>query len=373
MRVLFLQQQPCVRSLKYAVGLRAVRPDLEIAFAYQGKTLGEWYRSGDELFDAWFQLGEDPRSTLPTVLREYAPDLVHSHNLPDSLTVLANEVDRAPVVHDVHDLQSLRRTPYENGFPEPRGRRRLERRAIEESAAVVTVSDELLVDILARYRAGGPAVVFPNYALRRDLPECLPPRECLDGRPPRLVYEGTLSTNGGHYDLRAIFRALAAEGVSLAIFPSREAPAYRELAAETPGIRYHDRVDPAALLQRLPEYDLGWAGFNASLNKAHLDTALPNKVFDYLGSCLPVATLDHGAIRRLLRERGVGIALDSPSDLRRALARCDMEGVRDRVAAVRHSLTIEANIDRILALYDAVAAAANRRPTPVSGRATERP
>ena len=373
MRVLFLQQQPCVRALKYAAGLRTVRPDLEIAFACQGKTLGEWYRSGDELFDAWFRLGNDPRSTLPTVLHDYAPDLVHSHNLPDSLTVLANEVGRAPVVHDVHDLQSLRRTPYENGFPEPRGRETLERRAIEESAAIVTVSNELLAAILARYRPRGPGVVFANYALRRDLPEHLPSREPPDGKRPRLVYEGTLSTNGGHYDLRGIFRALAAQGVSLEIFPSREAPAYRDLAAETPGVRYHDRLAPAALLRRLPEYDLGWAGFNDALNRPHLETALPNKVFDYLASGLPVVTLDHGAIRRLLRERGVGIALRSPADLRRELARSDLERLRERVAAVRESLTVEANIAPILALYDDVAAVPKKRTTAVSARASERP
>ncbi len=28
----------------------------------------------------------------------------------------------------------------------------------------------------------------------------------------------------------------------------------------------------------LPQYDLGWAGFNATLNGAHLDTVLPNKL-----------------------------------------------------------------------------------------------
>jgi len=356
-RVLFLQQQPCVRALKYAVGLRTARRDLELAFAYQGKTLGEWYSAGDELFDAWFRLGEEPRATLPGVLQAYAPDVVHSHNLPDSLTVLANEVgDGVPVVHDVHDLQSLRSTPYENGFPEPGGLPILERRAIEESAAIVAVSDELLAEIRARHRPNGPAVVFPNYALGRDLPPLPFGREPLDGRPPRLVYEGTLSTNGGHYDLRGIFAALAAHGASLDIFPSRDVPAYRELAAATPGLRYHDRVDPATLLGRLPEYDLGWAGFNDGLNRPHLDTALPNKLFEYLGSGLPVVTLNHGAIRRLLRERGVGIALEAPSELRAALARCDVERLRDRVAAARDSLTIEANIGRIVALYDALSA-----------------
>ncbi len=43
MRVLFLQRQPCMRALKYAVGLRSAFPRMRLAFAYQGKTLSEWY------------------------------------------------------------------------------------------------------------------------------------------------------------------------------------------------------------------------------------------------------------------------------------------------------------------------------------------
>ena len=49
-RVLFLQQQPCIRALKYAVGLRAAVPDVELGFSYRGGTLSEWYGAGDELF-----------------------------------------------------------------------------------------------------------------------------------------------------------------------------------------------------------------------------------------------------------------------------------------------------------------------------------
>jgi glycosyltransferase involved in cell wall biosynthesis len=358
MRVLFLQQQPCVRALKYAVGLRSARPDLELGFAYQGKTLSEWYRSGDELFDAWWDLGDDARATLPAVLAEYAPDLIHSHNLPDSLTVLANELveGRIPVIHDVHDLQSLRQTAYENGFPEPPGTRMLERRAIEESAAVVAVSDELLWEIRSRYRVNGRALVFANYALRRDLPRLLAFTEHRDGIPPRLVYQGTLSTNGGHYDLRDIFVALAHEGVSLDVFPSRDVPAYRELATATPGLTYRETLDPATLLRTLPKYDFGWAGFNDRLNGPHLDTALPNKLFEYLGCGLPVFTLKHKAIRRVLRERGLGIALDSPADLPRELGRRDIGKLRRRVAAARYSLTVESNIERVVALYERVVA-----------------
>ena len=226
MRVLFLQQQPCVRALKYAVALRGAFPKLTLGFAYQGKTLSGWYGSGDELFELWRDLGTEPAKGLRAAYEEFRPDLIHSHNLPDSLTVIALELfaGRVPVIHDVHDLQSLRRTPYEHGFPEPREPLALERLAIEGCSALVSVSPELLERIRARYRVTAPTLALPNYALRRDLPSVLPPPERRNGRPPRLVYQGTLSTNGGHYDLREIFGAIVREGLSVDVYPSRPVP-----------------------------------------------------------------------------------------------------------------------------------------------------
>jgi glycosyltransferase involved in cell wall biosynthesis len=352
-RVLFLQQQPCVRALKYAVGLRTTRPDIRLGFAYQGKTLSQWYGSGDELFERWWDLGEEPRFRLRGVVDEFRPDLIHSHNLPDSLTVLANEFvgGRIPVVHDVHDLQSLRRTAYENGFPEPQALGELERRAIVESAALVTVSDELLYEVERRYELPPWTLVFANYALGRDVPRLPSPRR-RDADAPRIVYQGTLSTNGGHYDLREIFRALVAEGVSLDVYPSRDVPAYREI----PGLTYHETLEPAALLRALTRYDFGWAGFNTELNAPHLDTVLPNKAFEYLACGLPILTLNHRALRRLVREKGVGIALGAPSELASELARRDLTKIRRRVAAARIHLTVEHNIHRLTGLYERLVA-----------------
>jgi glycosyltransferase involved in cell wall biosynthesis len=340
-RVLFLQQQPCVRALKYAVGL-AGRATL--AFAYRGRTLSELYGAGDELFEAWYPLGDDPEAALPEIVEAFAPDVIHSHNLPDALTVLALDTVRVPVIHDVHDMQSLRRTPYEDGFPEPEDPLALERRAVEESAAVVAVSPELVAELAARYRLPGRVVAYANYALARDLPAELPPPR---GGPPRIVYQGTLSTNCGHYDLRELFAALAAQGLSLDVYPAREVPEYRAI----PGITVHRTLPAAELLRRLPAYDFGWAGFNAGLNGAHLDTALPNKLYEYLGCGLPVITLEHRALRRVLSEEGVGIAVSDVSDVAEALASADVAGLRARVAAARHRFTVEHEIERIAALY----------------------
>ena len=356
MRILFLQQQPCVRALKYAVALRSAFPSMRLAFAYQGQTLSAWYGSGDELFERWWDLGSEPAKGLRTAAAEFRPDVVHSHNLPDSLTVIALELfaGRVPVIHDVHDLQSLRQTPYEHGFPEPDEPLALERRALEGCSALVTVSEELLEEVHARYRVTAPTLAFANYALKRDLPLTLPPADRRNGHPPRFVYAGTLSTNGGHYDLREIFRAILGEGLSLDVYPSRPVPAYAGLAAKLRGLRLHPTLPPPRLLAALGAYDFGWAGFNSALNGAHLDTCLPNKVFEYLGCGLPVVTLTHRALSRMVGDGGLGLSLASFDDLAGQLAAVNLVEIRGRIAGARLGLTVEANIHRLAELYEAV-------------------
>ena len=344
-----------MRALKYAAGLARRAPEIELGFAYRGRTLTELYGTGDEHFSGWWPLGDEPARALPEILEEFTPDVIHSHNLPDELTVLALDetAGRIPVIHDVHDMQSLRRTPYEDGFPEPADPVALERRAVQESAALVTVSPELAEELGARYRLPRRVVVYANYALGADLPPAGADagRERDRGGPPRLVYQGTLSVNGGHYDLRELFAAIAVQGISLDVYPAREVPEYRSIA----GIRVHETLPSGQLLQELGAYDFGWAGFNSALNGAHLDTALPNKLYEYLACGLPVITLGHRALRRMLREEGVGIALDRVEELAAALAAADVDALRGRVAAARERFTVEHEIDRIALLYREIA------------------
>jgi glycosyltransferase involved in cell wall biosynthesis len=355
-RVLFLQRQPCIRALKYAAALRAAEPGIRLSFAYQGTTLDGWYGGGDELFDRWWRLPPaDPAGALAEAIDELAPDLVHSHNLPDGLTLAALEVTRGriPVIHDCHDLQSLRRTPYEDGVdaaPDPPG---AERAAVEGCDALVVVSEEMLDAIRARHRPPARTLTFANYALARDV---APPRpRPARGGAPRLVYQGSLSANGSHYDLQEAF---AAAGLPLDVYPNRDAPAYRELAARTPGMRLMDRLSPAALMRRLPAYDLGWAVFNPRLNAAHLDTALPNKAFEYLAAGLPVLAGPHRALRRLATEQGVGLVVERAGEIREAVATADLPALRARVRELRARFTVDGRIATLIGLYRELTAGA---------------
>ena len=71
-------------------------------------------------------------------------------------------------------------------------------------------------------------------------------------------------------------------------------------------------------------------------------------------------TLQHRALRRMLGEEGVGIALDDVGELAAALASADVAALRRRVAERRERYTVESQIQRIAALYAEVAGAARR-------------
>ena len=119
-------------------------------------------------------------------------------------------------------------------------------------------------------------------------------------------------------------------------------------------MRLHQTLTPAKLLAALPEYDFGWAGFNSSLNGAHLDTCLPNKAYEYVGCGLPVLTLQHRALSRLLGDR-LGLTLTTLDDLAGQLAAVDVAELRRHIAETRLELTVEANIHRLAELYETVA------------------
>ncbi len=265
-----------------------------------------------------------------------------------ALEVVEGEV---PVIHDSHDLQSLRRTPYEDGFDDPDDPDALERAAVEGCAALVAVSAEMLAAIAARHRPPPLTLLFANYALARDVTPF--PRAGRRDGPLRVVYQGSLSANGSHYDLREGFAALAATGIEIDVFPNRDAPEYRELAARTPGMRLMETLEPAALLRRLPAYDVGWAVFNPRLNAAHLDTALPNKAFEYLASGLPIAAGPHAALRRLVEDRGVGVVVEDLADLPEALTEAPLAAMRRRALADRAMFTVEGHIGELVGLYRA--------------------
>src|SRR5262249_57949498 len=123
MRVLLLRGEPAARTRVHAGALATAHPEIKLALARQGVP-------GGEGLDREWQLGDRPARALREAIAGFSPDVIHSYGPDAELTICAHELTagRVPVIHDLGGKRRLS------------GDLDVERRAIEESAALVVAS-----------------------------------------------------------------------------------------------------------------------------------------------------------------------------------------------------------------------------------------
>lgn len=363
MRILFLQEQPCIRSLKYAVGLKSYESNVKLTFGYCGLTLNDFYGYGDELFDAWHKINGDVEREIISIVKRVKPDLIHCHNARDALTVASISLFKGviPIVHDIHDLLSLRNTQYDDGLERdnvtPERIRQEEEIALERSDGVIAVSEAILKIAGKKYNLDQKeSLVFPNYVVKDMIPTVLKPKLSRSDGMIHLVYEGHLDSHrsGGHYDLFRIFEDIAEQDIHLHIYPSNENKIYEDLGERNDFIHYHRHLPPQELMAEMTQYDFGWSGFNVQKNRAHADTVLANKTFEYIAVGLPVITFPHRSQKRFIEKHGVGIVIDTVHDLTEKLSNHRTRDVKEQVLKSRYSFTVEGQIGKIYKFYEKI-------------------
>jgi glycosyltransferase involved in cell wall biosynthesis len=286
------------------------------------------------------------------LVKDFSIDLIHSQNAPDFLTRAAIEAtDKIPIIHEDQDVISLRRTPYtpESNFEDELADERI---ANQMCSARIHVSRGLMDYIRSKYGAK-KEIVFPNYVSKSLVPcSCRRKLSESDGNI-HIIYEGTLSSfHGDHYDLKDIFIDLARHGYHVHIYDSHSNQDYARLADRHNSIHYHGHKDPRQLPFEITQYDYGWAGFNVSRNKEHIDVALPNKLFEYLASQLPVLSFPHNAQKEFIEANEVGLVFEDLNDLDNQIKEEDtVRRLKLNVSKKRLDFTMEANIHRVLDLY----------------------
>jgi len=111
-------------------------------------------------------------------------------------------------------------------------------------------------------------------------------------------------------------------------------------------------LTPKILLQEITKYDFGWAGFNATKNKKHLDVTLPNKLFEYIACGLPVLSFPHRTQKQIIEEQGVGFVFHDIEELVELLNTDLVHEKRKTVLKKRHDFTIEKNIGSVKDFYE---------------------
>lgn len=358
MRLLFLEPQPCIRALKLAKGLKgALGEDVSLVFGYLDRTLTELYGYGDEFFDEFVKLSrEDPEKGISELAERYKPDIIHSHNAPDFLTVSAiNAVDDIPIIHDTHDVMTMRKMGYYVGDDEDRIQKYAEEEKIanEESDGRLYVTEGVGDYIRKHYSVNPrPELVFRNYVSEDMMPWNLTDKFSDKDGEIHIVYAGTITSQmeGHHYDLRGIFREIAEQGFHIHIYAAREDEAYSLLAEEDDLVHYHGHFDRKTLMHdEIKKYDFGWAGFNDVMNKEHLDVCLPNKAIEYIACGLPVLTLPHKTLSMFVEEHKVGLVINSFDEMKEQLF--ESNELKEIVIKKRYEFTIENNINRLIQFY----------------------
>jgi len=317
----------------------------------------ELYGYGDEFFDELVRLDRSNiDGNIRDLVRRYDPEIIHSHNAPDLLTISATEVaGDIPVIHDTHEALSLRETGYyvTDGPEEIAQYGGHEKAANERADGRIYASEGVRDHIQGRYRVDHDRdMVFHNYVSQSIFPQNMTKRMSRDDGCTHVVYVGTLSDQqGDHYNLLEIFEKLADNSIHVHIYVAHENQAYKQLADHNRFISYHGHVDHIRLFEELSQYDYGWLGLNEARNKPHVDVAFPNKTLEYISCGLPILSFPHKTIRQFIEKHEVGLVFNDLAELGKLIPHADIERLRRNALRIRHEYTIERNISRLVGFY----------------------
>lgn len=317
LNILFVQEAPCIRNYKTASALRA--RGHKVCLAYTKARLSQMYKGlSDDVYDRCLKL-RDYRH-LWDISAQF--DIVHCHNEPDLLSVTALAGD-APVVHDTHDLISLRAGGDANlAFFEGMANRGAHGR-VYTTPYQRDVAQKL-------YGVKGPSLVFYNYTSAGDLPRRFLPKLSASDGQTHIVYEGGIGGNG-HRDFIDLFVELASGGLHVHIYPVHFDQAMAQRFAPHALVHYHQPQSPKDIIERMSQYDIGIIPFNiVKGNKQFLDSTIANKLFEYLAAGLPVLASPLRSYVDYFRENPVGKVFNSGAEA---------------MAAVPELLTLAAKID----------------------------
>lgn len=238
-------------------------------------------------------------------------DIIYSSNEPDYLTVLFMSTNK-PIVHDTHDMMSLRADIS------------VEQQVLEYIANVksngnIYVIPEIRGIAIKKFNIKNKPIFTLNSFIEKDLLpiKFLDKLSSIDGEI-HCVFEGGLASEYGHHRyLEPIFLKLAESNIHVHLHCPVDPEYIKQLVKKSRYIHYEGVMSPKDLIIEMTKYDVGLAIFNLNeRNNTFLNTAFPNKIWDYLAAGLPIAFADLLSFRQFAEQTGVGKVLDIHKDIK---------------------------------------------------------
>lgn len=306
LNILFVQDAPCIRNYKMATALRS--RGHRVSLVYTDKLLSERYTGlSDSTYNECIKLNSYRH--LWDISYNY--DLIHCHNEPDTLTVAAL-AGHAPVIHDTHDLISLRaggdhQLRYFEGI------------ANRGAHGRIYTTPYQMEEARELYGVNGNSLVFYNYCSGSDLPKKLLPKLSEEDGQIHIVYEGGVG-GSAHRDFSDLFIKLAYKDIEIHIYPAVFNIEQAHFFVQYPHIHYHRPVSPKNLIEEMSQYDFGIIPFNLKKgNKRFLDSTIANKLFEYLAAGLPVLASDLKSYRDYFSKYPIGMTFRDAEEITEVL------------------------------------------------------
>lgn len=271
-------------------------------------------------------------AAITRLVHEEDVDVLHVHDLPLVMAAVAiAKTKKVPVVFDLHEdypsmiADEVTSTAGRIVFKELRALHRLERVSLAAADHCLVVVEEQRQRLIGLGVAPERVTVVPNVLDLADLP---PAPEY--ARPPDdevvFLYTGIFGpTRGLAQLLDAMAKNPKEPAMRVVLVGDGEERAALERQAKALGLE--DRVTFAGWQphDRLGEYMASAnVGLVPHVKTPHVETTMPNKIYEFLAYGLPLVTSDAAPLARLVDEAECGVAVDVEDPERFAAALFDM-------------------------------------------------
>ena len=243
-------------------------------------------------------------------------DLVHTHNSPDNLGVLVKKNLSIPLVHDIHDLGSVKPLPWVKGAKKIVIRRILngwERYVCRKADGILTPSSELS-DYVKKIYGTKLAGHVPN----KPIDTGFQLQDKINDGKIHMVHAGGISVipEGERY-LWPLFKKICSQGfevhVYAPIFDESLQNVVRKKCGEIPGVHFHLPVPQEKIIFEISKYHYGLALYS-SFNESILKGA-QNRIFEYQIAGLPVISNNYGYMGGYIKKKGCGELIKDPGEI----------------------------------------------------------
>ena len=303
LKILFVQEYPCIRNYKMAKALKS--RGHRVSLAYKEAKISDIYQIDDSVYYELIPIIDFRQ--MWEISKFY--DIIHCHNEPDMMTVncLAGE---GPVVHDTHDMASLRN-------PGDGSLKFFEGVANRGCDGRVYCTDVLIKEAYEMYGVDlNGSIVFNNYVSKDDIPSRRKSKISKKDGNVHIVYEGSISVTLPHRNFISLFSQISQKGIHVHIYPAFDVPEYARAFVSNPYVHYNKPISPKDVIREMTQFDFGIVPFiKTKENSRHVNSMVPHKLFEYLAAGLPVISADIAGMREFLNREKVGILYRTVDDI----------------------------------------------------------